>query len=97
MHLDWMHVTIGPVTVYYNQKELTPAEKAGERAHEKQHRDDFGSGLSGWKKEQRGFAKQANALKNAIKGLEAKKSMTPAEQADLNAARSAIGYRRNHS
>jgi hypothetical protein len=82
-------VTVGPVTIFYNQKDLTPAEKCREKAHEKQHRDDFGSGLPGWKKEQRGFAAEEKALDAAIKKLESKTALTPAEQADLAAARSA--------
>lgn len=83
--------TIGPVTIYYNEGSLTPTEKAGEHAHERQHQADFLSGLPGWKREQRAFAAEANTLKSGIRRLEAKPTLTQAERADLAAARSALG------
>lgn len=83
-------ITVGPATLFYNQDDLTPSEKIGERAHEKQHRDDFLKNQPGWKKEQRGFDAEAKALRAEIARLKAKNCLTEADKKNLAAAEAAL-------
>ncbi len=79
--------TWGPITIYTNQGGMSPTQIAAEKAHEKQHRCDFWNGNIFTKSceflESRGFAAEIPILQRRISELRQRKTLTIAEQQEL--------------
>jgi len=79
--------TWGPITYYTNQEGMTQAQINAEKAHEKQHRCDFWNGNIFVKPcefiESRGFAAEIPILQQRISQLQQQKTLTTAENQEL--------------
>jgi hypothetical protein len=86
--LGWNGQTWGPITIYWDQQNMTATQIAAEKTHETQHRCDFWNGNQLFRScdflESRGFAAEIPVLQQRITELKQKKTLTIAEQQELN-------------